>query len=339
LRADDTPGLVLVVDDAAANRELITAYLELAKHTVLTARGGPEALEVLEHSPVDLILLDVVMRGMDGFEVCQRIRQQPSTQLTPIIMITSLGARTDHIRALDAGADDFLSKPVDRQELLARVRSLLRIKRLTDQLESSESLIFAMARIVEAKDVHTEQHTVRVAEYARALAASMGMTAGEQDVLYRCGVVHDIGKIAISDIILLKPDRLTPSEFEVMKRHSVIGEEICRALRGAAQLTPAIRHHHEHWNGAGYPDGLEGTMIPLTARIVAICDAFDAMTTDRPYRRAMGLSKAHTILRDGRGVQWDADLVDRFLTLGESRREHPSITIARQASDAMEQAA
>jgi putative two-component system response regulator len=251
--------------------------------------------------------------------------------LTPVVLVTSLDGRTDRVRGLDAGADDFLSKPVNQTELLIRVRSLLRVKRLTDQLDSSEAVIFALARAVEAKDLYTEQHTSRVADYTRAIAAAAGLNAEEQGNLYRCGMVHDIGKIAISDLILLKPGKLTEAEFESMKRHSIIGEEICRPLRSAAQLAPAIRHHHEHWNGKGYPDGLEGIAIPLSARIVAISDAFDALTTDRPYREAMPLENARGVLHQGGGVQWDPEMVELFLALPESQRPHPTLVIARKA--------
>jgi putative two-component system response regulator len=321
-----------VVDDAEPNRALIRAYLEQAGHEVFTSASGPEALLALDRLPVDLVLLDVMMPKMDGYEVCSRMRLNLATRLIPVILVTSLDDRADKIRGLDAGADDFLSKPVNHTELLARVRSLLRVTRLPDQLDSSEAVIFALARAVEAKDAYTEQHTSRVGEYARALAAAAGLNPEEQGVLYRCGMVHDIGKIAISDLILLKPGKLTEAEFESMKRHSIIGEEICRSLRSAAQLCPAIRHHHEHWNGAGYPDRLKGTAIPLSARIVAIGDAFDAMTTDRPYRKAIPLEEARRILVEGRAVQWDPELVDLFKDLPESQRVHPTLVIARQAA-------
>ncbi len=331
MKLDERPGRILVVDDAEPNRELIAAYLEQAGHQVLMAGSGAEALLALQHQGVDLVLLDIMMPGMDGYEVCTRMRHNFATRLTPVVLVTSLDDRSDRIRGMDAGADDFLSKPVNQTELLARVRSLLRVKRLTDQLDSSETVIFTLARAVEAKDPYTEQHTSRVGDYCRAVATAAGLTTEEQAAVYRCGMVHDIGKIAISDVILLKPGKLTGAEFESMKRHSVIGEEIVRPLRSAAMLMPAIRHHHEHWDGSGYPDGLKGTAIPLNARIVAISDAFDAMTSDRPYRRAMSIDQARAILTKGRAEQWDADLVDRFLTLPESHRYHPTVLLARRA--------
>jgi putative two-component system response regulator len=327
---DERPGVILVVDDADTNRELIAAYLERAGHRIVQAGSGREALQRVAEGGIDLVLLDVMMPGIDGYEVCTRIRQDPQSRLTPVVFITSLDDRTDRITAMDVGGDDFLSKPVDQMELQARVRSLLRVKRLTDELDSSEAVIFTLARAIEAKDENTEAHTLRVAESARALAAAAGLSPDEQANLYRAGMVHDIGKIGISDVILLKPDRLTPAEFEVIKRHAVIGEEICRPLRWAAHLTPAIRHHHEHWNGAGYPDGLKGREIPLSARIVAIADAFDAMTTDRPYRSALSLEQARAILNDGKGTQWDPDLVELFLALPSSQHLHSSLQHLRR---------
>jgi putative two-component system response regulator len=339
VKREERPGRILVVDDAEPNRELMAAYLEQAGHEVLMAESGTEALLTLQRGAVDLVLLDIMMPEMDGYEVCRRMRHNFATRLMPVVLVTSLDDRSDRILGMDAGADDFLTKPVDQTELLARVRSLLRVKRLTDQLDSSEAVIFALARAVEAKDAYTEQHTSRVADYARAIATAAGLSAEEQASIYRCGVVHDIGKIAVSDLILLKPGKLTPDEFEAVKRHSIIGEEICRPLRAAAHLMPAIRHHHEHWNGAGYPDGLKATAIPLSARIVAIADAFDAMTSDRPYRQAMPLDKARAILTEGRAAQWDGELVDRFLALPESQGYHPTILIARQALAAKKAAA
>ncbi len=339
MKLDERPGRILVVDDAEPNRELIGEYLEQAGHTVLTAASGAEALLLLQRTPVDVVLLDIMMPLMDGYQVCERLRQNYMTRLLPVVLVTSLDERTDRIRAMDAGADDFLTKPVDQMELLARVRSLLRVKRLTDHLDSSEAVIFAMARAVEAKDVYTEQHTVRVAEYARAIAAAIALSVEEQGAMYRAGLVHDIGKIGVSDLILLKPGKLTPAELETMKRHSLIGEEICRPLRSAAELIPAIRHHHEHWNGGGYPDGLKGTAIPLSARIVAVSDAFDAMTTDRPYRKAMSLEQARSILVEARGLQWDGELVDRFLASPDSQRIHPTLLALRQAAKEVEPAA
>jgi putative two-component system response regulator len=217
------------------------------------------------------------------------------------------------VRALEAGADDFLAKPVDRTELTARVRSLLRLKSLYDELDDAEAVIFALAKAVEAKDHYTEAHTERVAYNAQALALIAGLPEADLRQLYRGAMVHDIGKIGVPDAILLKPGPLNDEEWEAMKKHPTIGERIARPLRSATGMLPIIRNHHERVDGLGYPDAMHGDRIPLAARIVAICDAYDAMTSDRPYRPGRAAAEAAAILRDGAGSQWDEELVHLFL--------------------------
>jgi putative two-component system response regulator len=339
VKEEGLPGRVLVVDDTRANRDALALELKRAGLTVFTAVGGEEALQLLAREAVDVVLLDLMMPGMDGFETSRQIRSNSTTRLLPIVVVTSLDDVGARIKAIDAGADDFLTKPAEATELLARVRSLTRTKRLADQLDDSESVIFAVARAVEARDFNTDQHTSRVAEFARAIAAACGWSGDAQAMISRAGMVHDIGKIGIPDAILLKRGRLTPKEYEAMKKHSVLGEEICRPLRSAYWLCPAIRHHHEHWSGEGYPDGLKGSAIPESARIVSIADAFDAMTTDRPYRRAMSIAEARANLTKGRGIQWDAALVELFLGLPESQNSHPSLMTAHLAKHGNDRAA
>ena len=311
--------VVLVVDDGAANRDLIEACLAGVDCDVRTAEDGPSALRAIQAATPDLILLDVQMPVMDGYEVCRRIKASPKCRLVPVVMITSLNRTEDRILALEAGADDYMSKPVERVELVARVRSALRLKRVYDTLDSAERVIFALAAAVEAKDPYTEAHTTRVAEAARRVGRRMGITGPDLDVLYRGGIIHDIGKIGVPDAILLKPGRLDPGEQQRMQAHTVIGEGIVAPLASATDLLPIIRHHHERFDGYGYPDRLAGNDIPLPARIVAVCDAYDAITNDRPYRRRLGHEEAVALLRDGAGRQWDPDVVDRFL------REIPAI--------------
>jgi putative two-component system response regulator len=233
--------------------------------------------------------------------------------MTPVVLVTALANHSARVRGLDAGADDFLTKPIDRYELLARCRSLLRVKSLYDSLDDAERVIFALARAVEAKDPFTETHTERVGFSARSLGAALGLSAAEQENLYRGGVIHDIGKIGIPDSILLKPGTLSHSETEIMRRHVLIGEEIVRPLRSAASLVPIVRHHHERIDGSGYPDGLRGEAIPLSARIVAVCDAFDAMITTRAYRPGLAVDEARDALLAGSGRHWDGGLVRLFL--------------------------
>ncbi|TMD17207.1 MAG: response regulator [Chloroflexi bacterium] len=304
---------VLVVDDGEANRELIEACLAGVDCHVRSAVDGVSALKAVEASPPDLVLLDVQMPGMDGYEVCRRIKSNPASRLIPVVMITSLDDTDDRVRALEAGADDYMTKPVDRVELVARVASALRLKSLYDSLDSAEQVIFALASAVEAKDPFTEAHTQRVAESARMIGVRLGLGPSHLDALYRGGLIHDIGKIGIPDAILLKPGPLDADEQITMHLHPIIGENIVAPLRSGARLLPIIRNHHEHFDGTGYPDRLSGAGIPQLARIVAVCDAFDALVNDRPYRARKTVEEALAILRDGAGRQWDPQVVEVFV--------------------------
>jgi cyclic di-GMP phosphodiesterase len=302
--------IVLVVDDGETNRALVMAYLSDLDCRLRSAENGPTALAAIEAEPPDLVLLDVQMPGMDGYEVCRRIKARPRGRLLPVVMLTALNHANDRVLALEAGADDFMTKPVDRVELVARVRSALRLKAVYDNLDSAEQVIFSLAAAVEAKDAYTEKHTHRVAESARHVGMKMGLPERALDALYRGGIIHDIGKIGIPDAILLKQGPLDAEELRNMRMHPQIGEAIVKPLRSAAALLPIIRHHHEHYDGGGYPDGLAGRAIPHLARIVAVCDAYDALVTDRPYRRAKSQDEAISVLVDGAGKQWDAEAVD-----------------------------
>ena len=305
--------VVLVVDDGLANRELVQAYLSGLDCEVRLASDGASALEQIQQEPPDLVLLDVQMPGMDGYEVCRRIKAGPGGRLLPVVMITALNQTDDRVRALESGADDFMSKPVERVELVARVRSALRLKALYNTLDSAEQVIFSLAAAVEAKDSLTEKHTQRVGESARHLGSRLGMPEVALDALFRGGVIHDIGKIGVPDSILLKPGALDPEETIRMRSHVLIGENIVRPLRSASTLLPIIRHHHERFDGRGYPDSLRGREIPRLARIVAVCDAFDALVNDRPYRPRLPVDRALAMLVDGAGHQWDPEVVDLFV--------------------------
>jgi putative two-component system response regulator len=301
--------LVLVVDDGAANRELIEACLAGIDCEIRTADNGRTALMMIEAAPPDLVLLDVQMPGMDGYEVCSRIRARPRGALLPVVMITALDRAQDRVMALESGADDFMSKPVERVELVARVRAALRLKALYDTLDSAEHVIFSLAAAVEAKDSLTERHTHRVGELARLLGETMKLPEPDLDALYRGGIIHDIGKIGVPDSILLKPGSLDAEEQVGMRAHPIIGENIIKPLRSGTNLLPIVRHHHEHFDGTGYPDGLRGTQIPRLARIVSVCDAYDALINDRPYRPRRSPQEAIEILYSGAGAQWDPEVV------------------------------
>lgn len=305
--------IVLVVDDSAPNRDLIKACLQDVECQVRTAQDGHEALALIEESPPDLVLLDVQMPGMNGYEVCERIKAGEKGSLLPVVMITALDHTTDRVRALTSGADDYMSKPVDRIELVARVRSALRLKRVYDSLNSAEQVIYTLAAAVEAKDPFTEAHTQRVAESARRIGLRMGLPQDELDALYRGGIIHDIGKIGVPDHILLKPGELDAEERTRMHLHPIIGEKIVAPLQSGGDLLPLIRHHHEHYDGSGYPDRLAGEKIPLLARIISVCDAYDALTSDRPYRPRQSHEQAASVLRSGAGRQWDPRVVSLLL--------------------------
>jgi len=306
--------VVLVVDDGAAIRELIRTYLSSIECEVRLAADGATALAIVETDPPDLVLLDVRMPLMDGYEVCRRIKSTPRGRLLPVVMITGLSQTAHRVAALEAGADDFMSKPVDAAELVARVRSALRLKELYNTLDGAEHVIFSLATAVEAKDSFTERHTQRVGESARLLGQKLGLPDSTLDVLYRGGIIHDIGKIGVSDSILHKPGPLDASEVPQMQAHVQIGESIVRPLHSTSGLLPVIRHHHERFDGLGYPDGLRAREIPRAARIVSVCDAFDALVNDRPYRVRRSAEEALAVLRAGAGTQWDPETVDLLAT-------------------------
>lgn len=313
--------VVFVVDDASANRELIEACLAGIDCRVRTAEDGPSALDAIESAVPDLILLDVQMPGMDGYEVCARIKANPNLRLVPVVMITGLHRTEDRVRALDAGADDFMSKPVDRVELEARVRSALRLKLVYDSLDSAEQVIFGLAATVEAKDPDTDAHGRRVAVAARGTGRMLGARDEDLVTLYRGGLIHDIGNTGVPDSILLKPGPLDHAERERMQAHTLIGEGLVKPLVSGQDLLPIIRSHHEHFDGHGYPDGLTANEIPLLARIVSVCDAFDAMVNDRPYRPRRSVDQAVKILLDGAGKQWDPGVVEAFVGLQRQRSD------------------
>src|SRR5260221_1718662 len=306
-------GIILVADDNEANRELVSALLVAEGYQVVCVADGRQARETVDSDSIDLALLDVVMPRPTGFELCQAMKSKSETRLIPIILLTSLNSDADRIHGLMCGADDFLSKPVNKQELLARVHSLLRLKQFTDELDNAETVLFSLALTIEAKDPYTEGHCDRLSKYSVALGEKLGLPQDLRVALRRGGRLHDIGKLAVPEHILLKPGPLTPEERKIMERHTVIGEGICAPLRSFRNVLPIIRHHHEKQDGSGYPDGLKGEQIPLTARILQVTDIYDALTTDRPYRKALPLDKAFSIMREEvkRGW-WDGSLIDQL---------------------------
>jgi putative two-component system response regulator len=312
-----TRPIVLVVDDSRANRELLEGNLEPLGYDVRQAEDGLEALDLIDAEEPDLVLLDVDMPRLDGLEVCRRIKAHPTRRLVPVVLITAHQERATRIRGLEAGADDFLTKPFDATELLVRTRVLLRDRELNKRLDATENVMLAFARTVEARDRYTIHHAERVGLYSREMGAAAGLDREDLDLLYVGGILHDIGKIAIPDAVLLKPGALSEAEFAVIRTHSLEGERICLPLRSTSQVLPIIRHHHEWIDGRGYPDHLVGDQIPLGARIAAIADGWDAMTSDRPYRPGFAAEEAMRRLRQGAGTQWDAEYAQLFLRLLE----------------------
>jgi putative two-component system response regulator len=322
---------ILIVDDESAARTALESLLRREGYEVRDASDGPSALHECAKFRPDLILLDILMPGMNGFEVCRRIKATPETRLTPVVLITGLSATEDRIEGINAGADDFLSKPLDFNELLARARSLLRLKQITDELENAETVLFTLAESIEARDPYTRGHCERLAEMSSRLGAQLGIPDEHIKALRWAGTVHDVGKVAVPDAILLKPGPLTLEEMTMMRRHSVVGERICAPLRAFRLVTPIIRHHHEKRDGSGYPDGLRGEEIPLTARILQLADVYDALTTDRPYRTAVPSEEALQIMDDEAKLGWwDQDLFDRFRGMIRETRSASTPEAARK---------
>ena len=312
-------GTILVADDQASNRELLEELLTAEGFKVVSVANGAAALEQLSIAPIDLVLLDVMMPQLTGFQACEKIKSNPDTYLIPVILITALSDKQDRIEGIKSGADDFLTRPVDRTELLARVRSLLKLKLRTDELERAESVLFTLARSIEGKDPYTHGHCERLAEYSARLGEQLNLTEEQLVALRRAGIVHDVGKVAIPDAILLKPGRLTPEEWIIIREHSVIGERICAPLKSFRLVLPIIRHHHEKLDGSGYPDGLRGDAIPLTARVLQIVDVYDALSTDRPYKKAFSITDAlQTMKQEVAKGWWDPHIFDEFEQLVRS---------------------
>jgi putative two-component system response regulator len=306
-------GTILVADDQASNRELLEELLTAQGFKVISVQDGAAVLQELAKTQIDLVLLDVMMPHLNGFEVCEKIKSNTETYLIPVILITALSDKQDRIEGIKSGADDFLTRPVDQTELLTRVRSLLRLKQRTDELERAESVLFSLARSIEGKDPHTHGHCERLSEYSTSLAERLRLPEDQITALRRAGVVHDVGKVAVPDAILLKPGPLTEDERKVMQEHPTVGERICAPLKSFRLVLPIIRHHHEKYDGSGYPDGLRGDAIPVTARVLQIVDVYDALTNERPYKKAFSTADAlQTMKEEVAKGWWDPQIFAQF---------------------------
>jgi len=312
---------VLIVDDHPSSRMTAVALLSIEGYDVLEAESGSAALELVEQTPPDLILLDVMMPGMDGYEVCRQLKQDEDTRLIPVIFVTALNDRRARLRGIEAGGDDFLSKPFDQLELSARVNSLVQQKRLNEDLDHAGQVLFSIARTVESRDPNTGDHCERLVTLGKALGKFLNLSRVELRDLMWGGYLHDIGKIGIPDCVLLKMGNLTTAEWDVMRQHVLIGERICQPLRTMQGVVPIIRHHHERWDGSGYPDGLVGSNIPYLAQVFQMIDIYDALTSERPYKPALSADESLAIMVQETAKGWrNPDLMAQFASFISSNK-------------------
>lgn len=331
---EDHKPTVLVVDDEERNLKLLEALLLGLNYQVLKASRGEEAINTVHRADVDLILLDIMMPGMNGYEVCRRLKTNELTRLIPIILLTALSGTEAKVKGIEAGADDFLTKPPNRTELLARTKSLIRVKSLNDNLTNIEAVLFSLANAIEARDPYTEGHVQRVAQLALALGSRMNLPARDMRALKLGGALHDIGKIKVPDGILNKPGPLTAEERDIMETHAGAGHQICLPLQKNLGLAlEVIRGHHEKLDGTGYPDGLSAEEIPMVARIMAVVDIYDALVTDRPYRKGMPKDKALRIIGEmAEEGKIDSEVVRQFAVMLDHNEGSPGERVAEAAA-------
>jgi putative two-component system response regulator len=304
---------ILVADDDTTSARFLQRLLTREGHHVRIVESAEAALAACEAEPPDLILIDLVARG-HAFDVCRTLKEHQSTRLIPVVIVTALSESGERLKGIEAGADDFVLKPFDITELRARVQSLVRLKRYTDELESAETVILGLGATIEARDPLTRGHCQRLAAYGIALGRSVGLNDRDLSALERGGFLHDIGKIAVPDRVLLKGSALSAAESKVMREHPIVGDALCAGLRSLRAVRPIVRHHHERLDGTGYPDGLKFSQVPLLAQIVGIVDVFDALTTERPYRQPLDRATAFQVLAEEAEKGWrDRALVEAFI--------------------------
>jgi putative two-component system response regulator len=307
---------ILVVEDDARVRAVLTEHLTGLGHSTVEASSAEEALRMVEEITPDLVLTDVHMGAISGIELCASLKRDPRFQLTPVIILTGQSDLESRVAGLAAGADDFFAKPFDLTEIRTRVAALLRVKFLLDQLERAESVITTLGLTIEARDPYTAGHCERLARYAVGLGRALGVDNAMLKALWLGGFLHDLGKIAVPDRILLKSGALDAEERAVIQTHPVVGADLVRAMRTLDDVRPIIRHHHERFDGSGYPDGLKGEGIPLGARIMAVVDVYDALRTARPYKAALSHRQAITILlEETEAGSWDPQVTQTFINL------------------------
>jgi putative two-component system response regulator len=318
-RTTPDAGKILVVDSDSSEVAEISTLLRHEGYAIVSIADAGSVLELTTIEQPDVVLLDAALAGSCGFALCLTLKLNPLTRMIPVVLLTASQDRGDRTRGLEAGADDFFIRPINVPELRARLRSLVRLRRFTEDLESAQTIIRTLATTIEARDPATGGHCQRLAHYATALGAALCLADEELDVLRDGGYLHDIGKVALPDAILLKPEHLTPDEREKMKRHTVIGDALCGRFRSLRRVREIVRHHHERLDGSGYPDGLKGEAIPFLAQIIGLVDAFDALTSVRPYKRALPRESAfEELLLDVERGWRRRDLTTEFIALGRS---------------------
>ncbi len=314
----DRSPTVLIVDSQEVNRRVMRGMLKQEPYRILEAGQAMDAISILEHERVDLVILDLMMPGISGLELCRRIKSSRRTQLLPVLMLTSVQGIESEVAGLASGADEFLNRPLHPTVVRTRIRAMLRNKAAVDSLDEAETILFALAQAVEQRDPYTAGHCDRLSRYAVELGNALGLPRPQLLALHRGGFLHDIGKISVPDSILFKKSRLNEDEWTLMRSHTVRGEAICRPMKNLAPVLPIIRNHHERWDGSGYPDQLRGESIPLLARILQIADIYDALTTERPYKAALNMHEALEILAAETRNGWrDPELTALFAELIE----------------------
>lgn len=323
----EPPATLLVVEPDNARSERLRAALEMGGYRVILAADGAAALRLLSAHEGVLVLCEAELPDMDGFDVARAIKAAPATGTTAVILMVD-DDELQREKALASGADEAISRDASADALRAVVRAQLQIRALNVEVNDLEGLVFTLARAVEDRDHSSVGLAEKVAHWSMQLGTVLQLPDPDLTDLYKAALLHDVGSVGVPVDVLSKQARLDPAEYNAVKRHPVMGEEILRALPRANQLLPAVRHHHERIDGTGYPDGLRGEAIPLFARIIAIADTFVALTSDRPYRRRRTREEAIEVLRQGAGKQWDADLVSRFLPLVQADGEAVSTASA-----------
>lgn len=318
IQRDDAQS-ILLVDDFETHLELMTEILEIEGFRVVASTDALAVLAHIETLNVDIAILDVMMPLMSGYELCKRLKAHFGKRYFPVILATGLSQLEDKLIGLEAGADDFFSKPFNTKEIIAKSRSLLRLKTLQDDLDHTEDMIFTLTTAVEAKDYYTRGHSERVSILSVWIAQIAGLNEKELINIRKSGILHDIGKIGVHEDILHKKSGLSDAELAIVRRHPVTGADICKPLRTLRHIIPAIRHHHERWDGHGYPDALSGDNIPLLGQIIGVADSFDAMVSIRPYRTGLSIDDSLRIMKDEQSSgQWNPDLLEKFLTMIQS---------------------